>query len=60
MPLDVEGDLVTIRPADPQPVLYRLTTWAEYEGLPLAGLEVMQPKLEDLFLELTADDGDGS
>jgi ABC-2 type transport system ATP-binding protein len=54
-PVELEGEVATIRAGDPQPVLYRLTTWAEHERLPLAGLEVTQPTLEDLFLELTAD-----
>ena len=51
---EVEGDLVTIRAADPQPALYRLTSWAAHEGVHLAGLEVTRPTLEEMFLELTA------
>ena len=46
------------QPADPQPVLYRLTTWAEPEGRRLDGLEVLRPTLEDVFLELTTSEAD--
>jgi ABC-2 type transport system ATP-binding protein len=52
--IDRSGDIVTIHCADPQPVLYRLTTWAERGGHGLEGLEVLRPTLEDMFLELTA------
>jgi len=67
-PVDVAGDVATIHAPDPQPVLYRVLTWAERERLELAGLEVVSPTLEEMFLELTADetrnvgeggDGDG-
>jgi ABC-2 type transport system ATP-binding protein len=52
--VDRSGDIVTIRCPDPQPVLYRLITWAERAGHHLEGLEVQRPTLEDMFLELTA------
>jgi ABC-2 type transport system ATP-binding protein len=51
--VELSDGVATIRAADPQPVLYRLTTWAEHEGLALAGLEVTRPTLEEMFLELT-------
>jgi ABC-2 type transport system ATP-binding protein len=54
MPVELEGELVIIRAADPQPVLYRLTSWAVHEGVHLSGLEVTRPTLEEMFLELTA------
>jgi ABC-2 type transport system ATP-binding protein len=54
LPVEMEGDLVTIHAADPQAALYRLTSWATHEGVQLAGLEVIRPTLEDIFLELTA------
>jgi ABC-2 type transport system ATP-binding protein len=54
LPVDVSGDLATIRAADPQPVLYRLTRWAEDERIRLRDLEVIRPTLEEMFLELTA------
>jgi ABC-2 type transport system ATP-binding protein len=57
-PVEMTDGLATIRAPDPQPVLYRLTTWAERERLPLAGLEVSRPTLEDMFLELTATEVD--
>jgi len=38
---------------DAQRALYRLTTWAEREGVRVEAIEVRQPSLEDLFLELT-------
>jgi hypothetical protein len=44
-PADVAGDVVTIRCRDPQPVLYRLTTWAEPGNRRLDGLEVLRPTL---------------
>ena len=53
--VEMAGDLATIRAPDLQPVLYRLTTWAEREGHALAGLEAVRPSLEDMFLELTTD-----
>jgi ABC-2 type transport system ATP-binding protein len=53
-PVEVVGNDATIRAQDAQPVLYRLTTWAEREGRRLEGLEAVRPNLEDMFLELTA------
>ena len=56
--IELAGDEATIRTPDPQWVLYRLTGWAEREGLRLDGLEVLRPRLDDMFLELmTADHG---
>ena len=52
-PVDLADDIVTIRCPDPQPVLYRLTTWAEQGAHRLDGLEVLRPTLEDMFLALT-------
>jgi ABC-2 type transport system ATP-binding protein len=49
------GDLASIRTSDPQKVLYRLTAWAEREGLVLDDLEAVRPTLEDMFLQLTGD-----
>ena len=57
-PVEEAGDLVTIHCPDPQPVLYRLVTWAEPEGRSLDGLEVLRPTLEDVFLELTTSEAD--
>jgi ABC-2 type transport system ATP-binding protein len=44
---------VRIRADDPVRALNELTAWALERGLPLAGLEVHQPNLEDVYLELT-------
>jgi ABC-2 type transport system ATP-binding protein len=54
---EVSGDVATILVRDAQPVLYRLTTWAEQQGQRLEGLEVLRPTLEDMFLELTSGSG---
>jgi ABC-2 type transport system ATP-binding protein len=62
-PVELAGGAVAIHCPDPQPVLYRLTTWAEAAAHRLDGLEVLRPTLEDMFLELTAPEanehGDG-
>jgi ABC-2 type transport system ATP-binding protein len=56
--VDMTGDIATIRAPDAQPVLYRLTTWAEHEGRRLEGLEAVRPTLEDMFLEITTNETD--
>ena len=58
-PVEASGSEATIRTPDPQRVLYRLTGWAERERYRLAGLEVVRPRLDDMFLELMTEDGDG-
>jgi ABC-2 type transport system ATP-binding protein len=55
--LDVSGSQVTIRVKDPQPVLHKLLSWADSNGARLGGLEVRRPSLEDVFLELTGEEG---
>ncbi len=64
-----EGDLVTVRTSEPQPLLHSVLAWAHDTKVELTDLEVRRPSLEDLFLELTEDDastgaktaeGDGS
>jgi ABC-2 type transport system ATP-binding protein len=52
---------VEIASATPTKTLHELTTWATGKGLELEGLEVTQPSLEDVYLELTGGDtaGDG-
>ena len=52
-PLEVAGGLVTLRSRRAQRTLYELTSWAEREGVELAGLEARRPTLEDTFLEVT-------
>jgi hypothetical protein len=50
--IETAGDEATIRTSDAQRLLYRLTGWAEAEGLRLDGLEVVRPRLDDMYLEL--------
>jgi ABC-2 type transport system ATP-binding protein len=40
----------------PTKALHELTEWAVARGLELQRLEVTQPSLEDVYLELTADE----
>lgn len=54
-----DGDLV-ISTHTPVAVLNRLTGWALERSLDLEGLRVNRPSLEDVYLELTAVDGDQS
>jgi ABC-2 type transport system ATP-binding protein len=42
--------------AEPVPALHALAGWALAEGVELTGLEVRRPRLEDVYLELTADE----
>ena len=58
--VDMTGGEATIRTAEPQSLLYRLTGWAEREGRHLEALEVVRPRLDDMFLELMSTErGDG-
>jgi len=50
---------VSLQAEDPVPVLHELTAWALDRRIPLAGLEVRRPSLEDVYLELTADEREG-
>ena len=45
---------------DPVVALHELTSWAIGKGLPLEGLEVTRPSLEDVYLALTGQEGAGS
>jgi ABC-2 type transport system ATP-binding protein len=49
----VSGNAATFEAEHPQRALYRLTGWAEREGIELEDLEVRRPSLEDVFLQLT-------
>jgi ABC-2 type transport system ATP-binding protein len=53
-PPDPDGFLV-VTSADPVRDLYRLTGWAVENGIPLDGLEVTRPSLEDVYLTLTGE-----
>ena len=50
---------VQVLAEDPVPLLHELTSWALERRIPLAGLEVTHRSLEDVYLELTADEPDG-
>ena len=52
---EVSGNEITLKTDHPQTTLYRLTGWAERQGVELEGLEVTRPSLDDVFLELTAE-----
>jgi ABC-2 type transport system ATP-binding protein len=51
--LSATGAVLTITADHPQKELYRLTRWAEEQGVELGELTVQRPTLEDVFLELT-------
>jgi len=53
-PPDSDGFLV-VTSTDPVRDLYRLTGWAIDYGIPLDGLEVIRPSLEDVYLTLTGE-----
>ena len=42
LPVEFKAGVATIRTADPQPVLYLLTAWAERAHVTLAGLEAVR------------------
>jgi ABC-2 type transport system ATP-binding protein len=52
-PVELSGDVASLKVEHPQRPLYRLTGWAEERGIVLDGLEAAHPTLEDVFLELT-------
>jgi len=50
---DADG-FVELQVDDPVVALHDLTGWAIESGIPLEGLEVTRPSLEDIYLELTS------
>jgi ABC-2 type transport system ATP-binding protein len=50
----LSGERVTLVTSEPVRAVHELTGWALGAGVPLAGLSVSQPTLEDIYLELTA------
>jgi ABC-2 type transport system ATP-binding protein len=52
-------DLVVLRTAHPVTVLNQLTAWALEREVELIGLEVSRPSLEDVYLEVTEERGEG-
>jgi ABC-2 type transport system ATP-binding protein len=51
------GDFVEFHVAEPTTVLHTLTAWAVGRGEVLAGLTVVRPSLEDVYLELIGEAG---
>ena len=51
---------VTLSTATPVEPLNRLTGWALERSIDLDGLQVQRPSLEDIYIELTGDDGDSA
>lgn len=51
------GPVVELRTREPAELLHRLTGWALERGIELVGLEVRQPSLEDVYLEVTSGAG---
>lgn len=49
----VDGESVEIEAADPTRTLFDLTSWAMQTGIPLEGLQVTRPSLEDVYLQIT-------
>jgi ABC-2 type transport system ATP-binding protein len=52
-PVTSENGNITLHTDDAQAALLRLTVWADREQVTLEAIEVRQPSLEDVFLELT-------
>jgi ABC-2 type transport system ATP-binding protein len=53
------GGRIELTSHTPTADLHVLTGWAAQQGIELSGLAVTRPSLEDVYLELTGDDGDG-
>jgi ABC-2 type transport system ATP-binding protein len=51
--LKTDGEFVELQTDDPTRTLYELTSWAVQQNLPLEGLEVTRPSLEDVYLQIT-------
>jgi ABC-2 type transport system ATP-binding protein len=49
-----EDGVVEFAPADIRTGLHELTGWALENGVPLDGLEIVRPSLEDVYLRLTS------
>jgi len=49
--------VVTVRTAEPVRLLYTLTAWSIRTDVPIDGLTVTRPSLEDIYLELTGKAG---
>jgi ABC-2 type transport system ATP-binding protein len=51
-----DGELVVVETAEPTRALHELTAAALAEGREVDGLEVRRPTLEDVYLELLAEE----
>jgi ABC-2 type transport system ATP-binding protein len=58
-PPERQGDLVALRTEHPTEALLALTSWALGHGEHLRALTVARPSLEDVYLRITADAGEG-
>ena len=54
---EVRAGFVEFAVPEPTTVLYELTRWALDRGEELAGLSVVRPTLEDVYLSLTGGEG---
>ena len=54
--VETVNEVIVLNAGDPVPLLNSLTGWAMAHGLPLTGLEVTRPSLEETYLELIARD----
>jgi ABC-2 type transport system ATP-binding protein len=50
------ADLIVLRTTETVSLLNRLTGWALERGVHLIALEVTRPSLEDVYLEVTAEE----
>jgi ABC-2 type transport system ATP-binding protein len=57
---EASDGFVTLRTGDPVKALNELTGWALGHGADLSSLEVGRPSLEDIYLELTGEHGEGA
>jgi ABC-2 type transport system ATP-binding protein len=55
----VEAGRVEAAVDHPTEALHALTSWAVERGIELGALEVARPSLEDVYLALTGEQGDG-
>jgi ABC-2 type transport system ATP-binding protein len=55
--VELSGNEASFATDQPQRDVYRLLGWADGKGIELGALEVRRPSLEDIFLELTTEEG---
>ena len=54
------NDFTEIRTKDPTEMLHSLTSWAVRGGIPLTELTVPRPSLEDIYLQIVANEEEGA